>query len=252
MPPDFRGTGAGLRPILSFNGRLVHVAIDAAFEIDPSSLCRRLLHRVEDLRHAPPLSEVAIGPPVLGDRVKPLVDLDGLQLVHAQRDSGEWPEGAIVAVACSELDLAVALPLGWVTREVQPEGVDVLLDKLQRALAPNQFDALVPRPARRDPRRLDVPGCPAFELDQEGGGVVVLDRVPRRVQVGCAAVAEYARRFGAGLDEGSAETGDCADRPNENVRQRDDVCTQVAEGARACELAFEAPREGDIRIGARI
>src|SRR3954453_19792430 len=112
--------------------------------VNPASLYRRLLHGVQHLRNPPPSLEIAVRTPVLRDGVQQLVDLDGLELVHAQRHAGERPERSVVTMGGAELDLLVALAIRGVAGQVEPQGVYVLLDELQGALAADQLDALVP------------------------------------------------------------------------------------------------------------
>ena len=156
--------------------------------------------RIARPRQAPPRLanplEVAIGATILSDGVQPFVDLDRLEFVDAERDAGEGPERPVVAVLGAELDLVVTLAIGGVAGQIEPEGVDVLLDELQRALAADQLDALVPGTSGGDPGGFDVTGRPISEFHQERRGVVVLDLAPGRVEIGATAVPEDAGRLG--------------------------------------------------------
>src|SRR3954453_7600529 len=124
--------------------------------VNPASLYRRLLHGVQHLRNPPPSLEIAVRAPILRDGVQQLVDLDGLELVHAQRHAGERPERSVVTVGRAEFDLLVALPIRGIAGHVQPQRVDVLLNELQGALAADQLDALMPGPPGGDSGSLDV------------------------------------------------------------------------------------------------
>ena len=172
--------------------------------------------------------------------------------MDAERDAGEGPESAVVSVTRAELDLAVTLAVDGVAGQIQPQRVDVLLNELERALASDQLDALVPGAPRCHPRRFDVTAGAVRELDQEGRRIVVLDRMLGRFEIGAAPVPEDAGGLGTGLDEGPAQTRDGADRSDEDVSERDDVRTQVAQRAGAGKLALETPGERHVGIGARV
>ena len=54
------------------------------------------------------------------------------------------------------------------------------------------------------------------------------------------------------MNEGAAQPDDGADRPDQDLSQRDDVGAEVAECATAGELALEAPGERHVGITAGI
>src|SRR3954452_4332776 len=151
--------------------------------VDPSPLGSRLLDGVQNLRDPPALLEVTVSAAVLGDRVQPFVNLDRLQLVHAEGHAGERPERAVVTMAGAELDLAVTLRADRISGEEQGQGMDVLLDELECPLATHQLDALVPGAAGRHPWGPDVAPGTLGDLEQKGCRVVVLDRVAGSFQV---------------------------------------------------------------------
>src|SRR5215204_1456606 len=233
---------------ISHDGRHVHLAIFLDRNVDPPTLCGGLLNRIQHLRHSPSLFEVAIGATILSDGIQPFVDLDRLELVNAERDACEGPESTVVSVTRAEFDLAVTLALDGVAGQIQPQCMDVLLNELERALASDQLDALVPGAPRRHARRFNVTAGAVRELDQERRRVVVLDRTPGRFEIGATPVPEYAGGLGTGLDEGPTQTRDGADRSNEDVSERDDVRTQVAQRAGPGKLALETPGERHVGI----
>ena len=176
-----------------------------------------MLNRIQHLRHSPSLFEVAIGATILSDGVQPFVDLDRLELVNAERDACKGPESAVVSVTRSEFDLAVTLAVDGVAGQIQPQRVDVLLNELERALASDQLDALVPGAPRCNPRRFNVTAGAVREIDQEGRRIVVLDRMLGRFEIGAAPIPEYAGGLGTCLDERPTQPRDGDDRSNAPV-----------------------------------
>src|SRR4030095_5767037 len=120
--------------------------------IDPSPRRRRPLDCLQYLADVPALLEVAVGAAILGDGAEPLVHLDDLELMNAERDAGDRPERAVIAMRRTQLDLPVALSLGRVTDQVEPQRVYVLLHELKCAFAPDYLDALMPGAAGGDSR----------------------------------------------------------------------------------------------------
>src|SRR5882672_1013148 len=174
---------------------------------------------------------------VVHDAVQQVVDLVHHRVLPADDVAVRPPVGHEGMVALGDGDAAEAVGLLFVADPVDLELVDGLEVEADRALLGVDLEAAEVLAAAGEAGRLHRADRAVLELDGRDEGVVDVDLAH--------ALAVEPRAL---LDEGLGHGADGLDLADEEAGEVDQVCAEVAEGARAGDLLLEAPDVGRVVV----